>query len=35
MIFAHYRQLCTESEAAEWFGIFPASEATNVVCMTA
>ena len=35
MIFAHYRELCTESEAAEWFGILPVSEATNVVRMTA
>ena len=35
MIFAHYRELCTESEAAEWFGIVPAtSEARNVVQMT-
>jgi hypothetical protein len=34
MIFAHYRQLCTESEAAEWFGIVPATaEARNVVQM--
>ena len=35
MIFAHYRELCTETEAAEWFGILPASEARNVVRMTA
>ena len=35
MIFAHYRELCTETEAAEWFGILPVSEATNVVRMTA
>ena len=33
MIFAHYRELCTETEAAEWFGILPASEATNIVRM--
>ena len=32
MIFAHYRELCTETEAAVWFGIVPAaSEAGNVV----
>jgi hypothetical protein len=35
LIFSSYRELCTESEAAEWFGIFPASEARNVVRMTA
>jgi hypothetical protein len=35
MVFAHYRELCTETEAAEWFGILPASEATHVVRMTA
>ena len=35
MIFAHYRELGTESEAAEWFGIVPATgEARNVVQMT-
>ena len=35
MIFAHYRELCTESEAAEWFGIVPATaEAGNIVQMT-
>jgi integrase len=33
VIFAHYRQLCTETEAAEWFGILPASEANNIVRM--
>jgi len=31
MIFAHYRELCTESEAAEWFGIVPASDAADNV----
>ena len=25
MIFAHYRELCTESEAADWFGIVRAN----------
>ena len=35
MVFAHYRELCTESEAAEWFGIVPATaEARNIVQMT-
>ena len=35
MIFAHYRELCTESEAAEWFGIVPATaEARNILPMT-
>jgi integrase len=34
MIFAHYRELCTESEAADWFGIVPATaEARNVLQM--
>jgi integrase len=27
MIFAHYRELCTEQEAAEWFSIMPAQAA--------
>jgi integrase len=32
MIFRHYRELATEAEAAEWFGIMPAAaEADNVV----
>jgi integrase len=32
MIFRHYRELATEAEAADWFGIVPAtSEACNVV----
>ena len=35
MIFPHYRELATEAEATEWFGILPASEARNVVRMTA
>ena len=35
MIFRHYRELATEAEATEWFGILPASEARNVVRMTA
>ena len=35
MIFPHYRELATEAEATEWFGILPASEARNVVRMAA
>jgi hypothetical protein len=36
IVFAHYRQLCTEAEAADWFGIVPATaEAANVVRMAA
>jgi integrase len=32
MIFRHYRELATETEAAEWFGLVPTtSEAANVV----
>ena len=32
MIFRHYRELATEAEAADWFGILPATaEAGNVV----
>ncbi len=31
MIFAHYRELCTEAEAAQWFGIVPAADVGNVV----
>ena len=31
MIFRHYRELATEAEAKEWFGILPAKEAANVV----
>jgi len=34
MIFAHYRELCTETEAADWFGVKPAhGAARNVVRM--
>ena len=35
IVFAHYRQLCTEAEAKEWFGIVPAEGVENVVRMTA
>lgn len=31
MIFRHYRELATEAEAKEWFGIVPAKGAANVV----
>ena len=31
MIFRHYRELATEAEAKEWFGIVPAKGAVNVV----
>jgi integrase len=33
MIFANYRQLVTESEAAKWFGIKPPNEAGNIIPM--
>jgi integrase len=35
MIFRHYRELATEAEAAEWFGISPAKDVQNIVRMTA
>jgi integrase len=31
MIFRHYRELATETEAKEWFGILPAQAVENVV----
>ena len=31
MIFAHYRQLVTETEAAKWFGVMPSKPAENVI----
>jgi integrase len=31
MIFRHYRELATEAEAKEWFGILPTKGAVNVV----
>ena len=31
MIFRHYRELATEAEAKDWFGIVPAKGAANVV----
>lgn len=33
MIYGHYRELVTEAQAAEWFGIVPATMASNVVPM--
>ena len=35
MIFRHYRELATEEDAAEWFGIVPVKPAPNIVRMTA
>ena len=35
MIFRHYRELATEAEAADWFGILPAKGVENIVRMTA
>jgi integrase len=35
MIFKHYRELATEEDAAEWFGIVPVKPAPNIVRMTA
>ena len=31
MIFAHYRQLVTETEAGKWFAVLPPREADNVI----
>jgi integrase len=35
MVFAHYRQLVTETQATEWFGIVPPADWTNVEPMPA
>ena len=36
MIFAHYRELCTEAEAREWFSILPAERAAkNIIQLSA
>jgi integrase len=35
MVFAHYRQLVTETQATEWFGIVPAQDWKNVLPMPA
>ena len=35
MIFRHYRELTTQDEAKEWFGIFPPKQAENVIPMQA
>jgi integrase len=32
MIFAHYRELCTEQEAHEWFAIVPATGTARNIC---
>lgn len=34
MVFAHYRQLVTETQASEWFGIVPPKDWKNVLPMT-
>jgi len=31
MVFAHYRQLVTETQAKEWFAIMPPKQAENIV----
>jgi hypothetical protein len=31
MILAHYRELCTEAEAADWFSILPAKGAAESI----
>ncbi len=33
MVFAHYRQLVTETEAAEWFGIVPPKDWKNILTL--
>jgi integrase len=33
MVFAHYRQLVRESEAADWFSIAPLKQAGNIIAM--
>jgi hypothetical protein len=33
MVFAHYRQLVTETQATEWFGIVPPKNWKNVLPM--
>ena len=35
MIFAHYRELCTEAEALEWFSILPAGVVENIIRLPA
>jgi hypothetical protein len=36
MIFAHYRELCIEAEALEWFSILPAEGAAkNIIQLSA
>jgi integrase len=33
MIFKHYRELTTEDEAKQWFGVFPPTDSKNVVAL--
>ena len=33
MVFAHYRQLVTETQATEWFAIVPPKDWKNVLLM--
>jgi hypothetical protein len=35
MVFKHYRQLVTETQATEWFGILPPKDWKNIVAMPA
>jgi integrase len=35
MIFAHYRELCTEQEAADWFSILPIESAGKIIQLPA
>jgi hypothetical protein len=33
IIFQNYRELVTEKEAREWFGIMPSKNAKNIIAM--
>ena len=35
MIFRHYRELTSEDEAKEWFGVMPSKQAENMMQMPA
>jgi hypothetical protein len=35
MIFRHYRELVTEEESAQWFGIAPSTGEANVIRLSA
>jgi len=35
MVFAHYRQLVSETQSKEWFGIVPPKDWKNIVPMPA